>query len=389
MEKKPTKIVELIIDENNEELAIDAISLVTEPAIEQDFVFFNKAKNNLTLAKIDEEKGLLVSPALIPNKQIFRYDADTNQEYYVYFTEETVKKASEMYLKYNNNNSATLQHENKITGVHTVESWIVQDAEMDKSRLYGYDLPKGTWFVSMRIENEEIKKQIREGVLKGLSIEGYFVDKVQKMSKLAKVGDIDGMPVFDSIEEAQEAAKEMGCEGYHEHELNGETVYMPCTDHEIIKELAEILEMDCDCFDTELITPNPCQPGYEPYGHKIKDGKKVPNCVPIDAKKKSKLESYTDYPQGASNNAKRAIKYKEENGTTCGTRVGWTRANQLANRKPISRDTIARMASFKRHQQHKDVPYSEGCGGLMWDAWGGSSGINWAISKLKEIDSKK
>ena len=62
MEKKPTKIVELIIDESNEELAIDAISLVTEPAIEQDFVYFNKAKNNLTLAKIDEEKGLLVSP---------------------------------------------------------------------------------------------------------------------------------------------------------------------------------------------------------------------------------------------------------------------------------------------------------------------------------------
>ena len=391
MEKKPTKIVELIIDESNEELAIDAISLVTEPAIEQDFVYFNKAKNNLTLAKIDEEKGLLVSPALIPNKQIFRYDADTNQEYYVYFTEATVKKASEMYLKHNNNNSATLQHENKITGVHTVESWIVQDAEMDKSRLYGYDLPKGTWFVSMRIENEEIKKQIREGVLKGLSIEGYFVDKVQKMSKLAKVGDIDGMPVFDTIEEAEAAAKEMGCEGYHEHELNGEIVYMPCTNHEIIKELAEILEMDCDCFDTELITPNPCQPGYEPYGHKIKDGRKVPNCVPIDAKKKKRryLETYNDYPQGAVNNAKRAIKYKEENGTTCGTRVGWTRAGQLARRENISRDTIARMASFKRHQQHKDVPYTEGCGGLMWDAWGGSSGINWAISKLKEIDSKK
>ena len=94
------------------------------------------------------------------------------------------------------------------------------------------------------------------------------------------------------------------------------------------------------------------------------------------------LESYTDYPQGATNNA------KEENGSSCGTRVGWTRARQLADKKPISRDTIARMASFKRHQQHKDVPYSEGCGGLMWDAWGGSSGINWAINKLKQIDKK-
>ena len=100
------------------------------------------------------------------------------------------------------------------------------------------------------------------------------------------------------------------------------------------------------------------------------------------------LESYNDYPEAASNNAKRARKYKEENGSTCGTRVGWTRSAQLADRKPISRDTIARMASFKRHQQHKDVPYSEGCGGIMWDAWGGSSGVNWAINKLKQIDKK-
>ena len=100
------------------------------------------------------------------------------------------------------------------------------------------------------------------------------------------------------------------------------------------------------------------------------------------------LKSYTDYPQAATNNAKKAIKYKEENGSDCGTRVGWTRARQLADRKPISRDTIARMASFKRHQQHKDVPYSEGCGGIIWDAWGGASGINWAINKLKQIDKK-
>tara|TARA_R110001599_G_scaffold128298_1_gene302019 strand:+ start:360 stop:710 length:351 start_codon:yes stop_codon:yes gene_type:complete len=101
-----------------------------------------------------------------------------------------------------------------------------------------------------------------------------------------------------------------------------------------------------------------------------------------------KLETYNDYPDSASNNAKRAIKWKEENGSDCGTRVGWTRARQLAGNKNISRDTIARMASFKRHQQHKDVPYSEGCGGIMWDAWGGTSGVEWAINKLKQIDKK-
>ena len=100
-------------------------------------------------------------------------------------------------------------------------------------------------------------------------------------------------------------------------------------------------------------------------------------------------DTYNDYPDAAVNNAKRAIKWAEENGWgNCGEATGKARANQLANREKISRDTIARMASFKRHQQHKDVPYSEGCGGLMWDAWGGDAGIEWAISKLKQIDKK-
>ena len=99
-------------------------------------------------------------------------------------------------------------------------------------------------------------------------------------------------------------------------------------------------------------------------------------------------DSYTDYPQSAVDNAKRALKWAEQNGWgSCGTAVGKIRANQLANKEPISRDTIARMASFKRHQQNKDVAYGEGCGGLMWDAWGGTEGIEWAIRKLDQIDN--
>ena len=109
----------------------------------------------------------------------------------------------------------------------------------------------------------------------------------------------------------------------------------------------------------------------------------------LEAYAKKKAESYTDYPQAATNNAKRALKWAEENGWgSCGTPVGKQRANQLANREPISRDTIARMASFKRHQQHADVPYEEGCGGLMYDSWGGKEGIEWAIRKLKEIENR-
>jgi hypothetical protein len=102
----------------------------------------------------------------------------------------------------------------------------------------------------------------------------------------------------------------------------------------------------------------------------------------------SNAETYTDYPKAATENAKRALKYRDESGNPkgCGTLVGWARANQLAKREPISRETIARMASFARHLQYEDVPYEEGCGGLMVDAWGGRVGIEWAQRKLEQID---
>jgi len=180
--EKTTSIVELVIDDDSQELAIDAISLVSAPAIEQDFVYFKKEKNNLTFAKVDEEKRMLVSPALIPNKQIFRYDPNTDSEYYVYFSPETVRKASELYLKHNNHHKTTYEHKDRISGVLTVESWI-KEGDMDKSKLYGFDLPNGTWFVKMKIQNEDLWNKIKSGELKGLSIEGYFTDKMEKMSE--------------------------------------------------------------------------------------------------------------------------------------------------------------------------------------------------------------
>ena len=180
--KKKTSIVELVISDENEALTIDAISLVTSPAIEQDFVYFSKEKNNLTFAKVDEEKRELISPALIPNKQIFRYDPNTDSEYYVYFSKETVKKASHLYLKHNNHHKATEQHTDRVSGVLTVESWI-KEGEQDKSNLYGFDLPIGSWFVKMKIENDEVWSKIKSGELKGLSIEGYFTNKFEQMNK--------------------------------------------------------------------------------------------------------------------------------------------------------------------------------------------------------------
>jgi hypothetical protein len=101
-------------------------------------------------------------------------------------------------------------------------------------------------------------------------------------------------------------------------------------------------------------------------------------------------ESYSDYPKAASENAKIALRWAEENGWgECGTPVGKARANQLANGEPISRDTIARMAAFERHRQNSDKELGDGCGRLMWLAWGGDAGIEWAQRKLEQIDKQK
>ena len=98
------------------------------------------------------------------------------------------------------------------------------------------------------------------------------------------------------------------------------------------------------------------------------------------------FETYNDYPQAATENAKIALRWAEENGWgSCGTPVGKARANQLANRENISRETIARMAAFERHRQNSKKELGDGCGRLMWLAWGGDEGIEWAQRKLKKI----
>jgi hypothetical protein len=98
-------------------------------------------------------------------------------------------------------------------------------------------------------------------------------------------------------------------------------------------------------------------------------------------------DSYTDYPKQAIENAKIALRWAEENGWgECGTPVGKARANQLAKGEPISKDTIARMASFARQRQNSQRELGDGCGRLMWLAWGGDAGVEWASRKLEQLN---
>ena len=170
------EIIELLIDENKIESGINAVSVVESPAIEENFVALKK--HEVELKEVDGEKRILMGAALIPNKQIYRKNGD--KEFYIYFSEETVRKASELFLMRANQNNATLEHEKKmLDGMSVVESWIIEDENTDRSRLYNFNLPKGTWMISMKVNNDEIWNKVKAGEVKGFSIEGYFVDKYE------------------------------------------------------------------------------------------------------------------------------------------------------------------------------------------------------------------
>lgn len=168
------QILELILDEQQMASGIDAISIVQSPAIESNFIALNNHK--VKFATVDSEKRILLGPALIPNKPIYR--KQDGMEFYCYFSRGTVKKASELYLQRGNQNQATLEHAVKIQGLCLVESWVKEDMEKDKSALYGMTDPIGTWMVAMKVENDEVwQDYVKTGLVKGFSIEGYFVDK--------------------------------------------------------------------------------------------------------------------------------------------------------------------------------------------------------------------
>jgi hypothetical protein len=172
---KKLETIYLDIDEENIQDGIDAISLVKFPAIEENWVALNEHK--VELKTIDEDKRIVIGLALIPEKDIYRRNGD--YEYNIRFSKETVRKASELYFKKLKNNNATLEHQEKTDGVTTIESWIVENPKIDKSALYNLNATDGSWVVVMKIYNDEVWKEVKNGTYKGLSIEGYFSEKAE------------------------------------------------------------------------------------------------------------------------------------------------------------------------------------------------------------------
>ena len=179
MEKLET--IELFIDDAKESDGIEAISLVEFPAIEENFIALSKHK--LEFKTVDTEKKIIVGLALVPDKPIYRCKGD--YEYNVIFSKETVRKASELYLKRLKINNATLEHDEEMTkGVSVIESWIVEDPKKDKTAIYGLNAVEGAWAVTMKIDNEKVWEDVKAGKYLGLSIEGMFSDSSEDIEEV-------------------------------------------------------------------------------------------------------------------------------------------------------------------------------------------------------------
>lgn len=179
LKKDELPCIELFIDEEESDNGIQAISLVESPAIEENFVALSKHK--VEFKAIDEDKRIIIGLALVPDKPIYRRKGD--YEYNITFSKETVRKGAEMYLKSLRNNNTTLEHQQLTSGVSIIESWIVEDTEKDKTALYNLNAKKGAWAVVMKIDNEEVWKDVKEKKYLGLSIEGVFSQSKESMSK--------------------------------------------------------------------------------------------------------------------------------------------------------------------------------------------------------------
>jgi hypothetical protein len=315
------RFFELVLDEEKLLHGIDAISIVEHPAIEEDFITMSK-EQKFEFKEVDNEKRILMGAAMIPEKPIYRVDGD--EEYYVFFTKDTIRRASELYLMNGKQGNATLEHSKKIEGLSLVESWIIEDSDKDKSRAYGLEYPVGTWMVSMKVNNEDIwEEYVKEGRVKGFSIEGWFMQRESAIEVDTQLSAI----------ESEEA----------EHLLS---LYLLGITKGVLKN-----------------------------DKRYKNGKKL------------EMESYRDYPDSVSNNAKKGIELNEKQGNKCATQVGKIRAQQLAQKQPLSVDTIKRMYSYlSRAQEYYDEGDTTSCGYISYLLWGGLSAKRWAESKLKELD---
>ena len=163
------------------------ISMVSEPAIEVDYVALSK-QDEIQVKLSSDERHICYGPALIPDKDIYRNNGE--QEFYINFSEESIIKMSQEFFKNYKQHEVNLQHEENADEVFVCESWIVEDPYKDKANALGFNVPKGTWMIAMKVNNIEVWDKVKSGELKGFSVESAI-----HLEEFNKVNENDTMEV--------------------------------------------------------------------------------------------------------------------------------------------------------------------------------------------------
>ena len=172
MEK--SELLELIIDEEDES-GVSMIALVDSPAIESNWMAFNKEDVKQIFQIQDEEKRIVSGYFMKADLPIIRLN-DKNEKYYVVFRRETIEKIVNKFFKNGYNANVNLMHDNNLQakGVYVIESLIIDSKRGTKAPEGFEDAPDGSWFGSMRVENDEVWQMVKDGTFKGFSVEGMF-----------------------------------------------------------------------------------------------------------------------------------------------------------------------------------------------------------------------
>ena len=360
---KKEKIFELKIQEDDDVSGIDSISLVDEPAIEVNWVAFKKEVQedfHIPDGEDDTYLGKLLSKGQ-PEQELLDEGWEIDR----------IESVKENFATTPNDDSYQDNSFYRVRYKYALNSNIKQSAIIPTTRQFCRELISKNYV--WRIE--EVENEVNSfGQSAQFWRGGYNCRHEWYRIFYKKSGDITNKSSVNKNKITGAGFPiELSPEWLQPDTVTDKTMANPS------KSTIKNLGLSKEKLD---ITPNPCWEGYEPIGLKD-DGS--PNCVPI----KENMESVSDYPDSVKNNAKAVLKYVEENGWgDCGTEVGKIRANQLANGESISLDTVKRMYSYlSRHEVDLESSkgYSDGCGKLMYDSWGGKSALSWAESKLKDF----
>lgn len=244
-----------IVLNNDDDGGMYRISLVTNPAIEENFIYFAEEKEEV-FKVVDQEKGIIVGPVIVPDKPIYRRN-DSRGEFYVQFPKDTIEMMMRKYAKNGLHNSFNLQHSYPTEEVYMLEMWM-KEGDQDKSNLYGFDLPVGTVFAMAQVDSDIIREEIKANGLNGFSIEIKGFDIVEQSFSNQTMDFKFAVELGERLAKSEAAIAELKAqneilmelwsesqEGYQKHVMEQEEnleVETPVVEEQVEEKLEEQIE---------------------------------------------------------------------------------------------------------------------------------------------------